>query len=85
MYGPNGEIVKMKSPDRTMRIKVKGDKVTVKGARDRRAVADGPPPGRDRRGRGAARGGRAAAGGPGGPGPRRHPAGGTVTEQGTVQ
>lgn len=22
MYGPNGEIVKMKSPDRTMRIKV---------------------------------------------------------------
>lgn len=33
MYGPNGEIVKMKSPDRTMKIKVKGDTVTVKGAR----------------------------------------------------
>jgi hypothetical protein len=33
MYGPNGEIVKMKSPDRTMKIKVKGDEVTVKGAR----------------------------------------------------
>lgn len=33
MYGPNGEIVKMKSPDRTMKIKVKGDTVKVKGAR----------------------------------------------------
>ena len=33
MYGPSGEIVKMKSPDRTMKIKVKGDEVTVKGAR----------------------------------------------------
>lgn len=33
MYGPNGEIVKMKSPDRTMKIKVKGDEVKIKGAR----------------------------------------------------
>ncbi len=33
MYGPNGEIVKMKSPDRTMKIKVKGDEVEIKGAR----------------------------------------------------
>ena len=33
MYGPNGEIVKMNSPDRTMKIKARGDEVTVKGAR----------------------------------------------------
>ncbi len=33
MYGPDGGIVKMKSPDRKMKIKVKGDEVTVKGAR----------------------------------------------------
>ena len=30
MYGPDGGIVKMKSPDRKMKIKVKGDEVTVK-------------------------------------------------------
>lgn len=33
MYGPNGEIVKMKSPDKTMKIKYDGDKVKIKGAR----------------------------------------------------
>lgn len=33
MYGPNGEIVEMKSPDRTMKIKMKGDEVKIKGAR----------------------------------------------------
>ena len=33
MYGPNGEIVTMKSPDRTMKIKYEGDTVTIKGAR----------------------------------------------------
>jgi len=32
-YGPQGEIVKMKSPDSKIKIKVKGDEVTVKGAR----------------------------------------------------
>ncbi len=34
MYGPNGEIVKMKSPDDTMKIKYKDDgSVKIKGAR----------------------------------------------------
>ncbi|MDD5557638.1 MAG: hypothetical protein PHN82_10395 [bacterium] len=33
MYGPRGEVVKMKSPDRTMKVKVKGETVQIEGAK----------------------------------------------------
>jgi hypothetical protein len=33
MYGPDGELIKMKSPDRTMKIEVDGDEVQIEGAR----------------------------------------------------
>jgi hypothetical protein len=33
MYGPSGEVIQMKSPKKTMKIKVKQDEITIKGAR----------------------------------------------------
>ena len=85
MYGPNGEIVKMKSPDRTMRIKVKGDKVTVKGARGIGGQSRMAPlqveTGGDVGLHGVA---VPPPAGPAGPGPGVILQEGTVTEQGTV-
>ena len=33
MYGPHGEIVTMKSPSKKMKIEIKDDEITIKGAR----------------------------------------------------
>lgn len=85
MYGPNGEIVKMKSPDRTMKIKVKGDTVKVKGARGIGGQSRmAPLPVETDRDVGVHGVMVPPPAGPIGPGPGVIENTGTVTEQGTV-